>query len=146
MTSKFTMVDCPQGPFLQNMKPVFDSYTSTAPCSNSIFLSQLPNETCSHKMRDKSQNFISKLLPYSIHLVQTLSFKMIYYMSGLLLHFGSKIYHFLEKFLCFLLISDMFSEPYLLYFPGDLSLILWEQVSFFRDLMFMVFITRARII
>ena len=38
-------------------------------------------------------------------------------------------YFFLVKFLCFLLISEMFNEPYLLHFPGDLSLILWQQVS-----------------
>ena len=33
-------------------------------------------------------------------------------------------YFHLVKFLCFLLISEMFNEPYLLQFPGDLSLIL----------------------
>ena len=49
-------------------------------------------------------------------------------MSGLLPYLGSKTHYFLEKFLRFLLIIDMFSESYLLYFPGDLSLILWEQV------------------
>ena len=36
-------------------------------------------------------------------------------------------YFHLVKFLCFLLISEMFNEPYLLQFPGDLSLILWQQ-------------------
>ena len=65
-----------------------------------------------------------------IHVVQAFSFKMIYYMSGLLPYLGYKTYYFLEKFLYFLLISDMFSAPYLLKFSGDLSLILWEQVSF----------------
>ena len=35
-------------------------------------------------------------------------------MSGLLPYLGSKTHYFLEKFLCFLLIIDMFSEPYLL--------------------------------
>ena len=49
-----------------------------------------------------------------IHIVQILSFKMIYYMSWLLPYLGSKSYHFLEKFLCFLLIFEMFNEPYLL--------------------------------
>ena len=39
-------------------------------------------------------------------------------------------YFHLVKFLCFLLISEMFNEPYLLQFPGDLSLILWQQVSY----------------
>ena len=48
---------------------------------------------------------------YHVHVVQSLSFKMIYDMSGLLPHLGSKTYYFFEKFLCFLLISDMFSEP-----------------------------------
>ena len=50
--------------------------------------------------------------------------KMIHSMSGLLLSLGSKTYYFLRKFLCFLLIFDIFSKPYLLWFPGDLSLIL----------------------
>ena len=36
-----------------------------------------------------------------IHVTQILSFKMIYNMSGLLLHFGSKSYYFLEKLLVF---------------------------------------------
>ena len=58
-----------------------------------------------------------------------LSFKMIYNMPGLLPYLQSKTHYFLEKFLCFLLIFEMFNEPYLLYFPGDLSLILWEQIS-----------------
>ena len=35
-------------------------------------------------------------------------------MSGLLPYLGPKTHYFLEKFLCFLLIIDMFSEPYLL--------------------------------
>ena len=64
-----------------------------------------------------------------IHIAQTLSFKMIHYMSGLLAYSRSKIHYFLEKFLCFLLIFKMFNEPYLLEFTGNLSLILWEQVS-----------------
>ena len=51
-------------------------------------------------------------------------------MSGLLPYLGSKIHYFLEKLLCLLLIFEMFNEPYLIYFPGDLSLILWEQVSY----------------
>ena len=63
--------------------------------------------------------------------VQTLSFKMIYNMPGLLPYLGSKPHYFLENFLCFLLIFEMFNEPYLLQFPCDLSLILWEQVSYF---------------
>ena len=49
-----------------------------------------------------------------IHVVQTLSFKMICYMSWLLPYLGSKTYYFLEKFLCFLLIFEMFNESYLL--------------------------------
>ena len=49
-----------------------------------------------------------------IHVVHILCFHMIYYVSGLLLYLGSKTYYFLEKFLCFLLKFDMFSEPYLL--------------------------------
>ena len=49
-------------------------------------------------------------------------------MSELLPYLGSKTHYFFEKFLCFLLIIDMFSEPYLLKFPDHLSLILWEQV------------------
>ena len=61
--------------------------------------------------------------------VQTLSFKMIYNILGLLPHLGSKTHYFLEKFLCFLLIFEMFNESYLLWFNGDLSLILWEWVS-----------------
>ena len=65
-----------------------------------------------------------------IHVALTLSFKMIYYMSWLLPYLGSKNYFFLVKFLCFLLIFNMFNKPYLLLFPGDLSLILWEQVSY----------------
>ena len=60
--------------------------------------------------------------------VQTLSFKVTYNMPGLLPYFGSKTHYFLEKFLCFVLIFEMFNEPYLLSFPGDLSLILREQV------------------
>ena len=65
-----------------------------------------------------------------IHDVQTLSFKMICNIPGLLSDLGSKTHYFLEKFLCFLLIFEMFNEPYLLKLPGDLSLILWEQVSY----------------
>ena len=65
-----------------------------------------------------------------IHSVQTLSFKMIYNMPGLLPYLRYKSHYFLEKFLCFLLIFEMLNEPYLLKFPGDLSLILWEQVSY----------------
>ena len=38
----------------------------------SLVTSSVLHETCSHKMRDKSQNFIQ------IHVVQSLSFKMIY--------------------------------------------------------------------
>ena len=49
-------------------------------------------------------------------------------MAYLLPYLESKTHYFLEKFIYFLLIIDMFSEPYLP-FPGDLSLILWEQVS-----------------
>ena len=37
-----------------------------------------------------------------IHDVQTLNFKMIYNMPGLLPYLGSKTHYFLEKFLCFL--------------------------------------------
>ena len=40
-------------------------------------------------------------------------------------------YFFLVKFLCFLSISEMFNEPYLLQFPGDSLLILWQQFSCF---------------
>ena len=58
------------------------------------------------------------------HVIQIASFKIMYDMSRLLPHFWSKTHYFLEKFLCFLLISDNFSEPYLLQIPGDLSLIL----------------------
>ena len=47
-------------------------------------------------------------------LLRLLSFKMIYYMPGLLPYLGSKIHYFHEKFLSFLLISEMFNEPYLL--------------------------------
>ena len=46
--------------------------------------------------------------------VPTLSFKMIYNMLGLLPYLGSTTHYFLEKFLCFLLIFEMFNEPYLL--------------------------------
>ena len=35
-------------------------------------------------------------------------------MSGLLPIWGPKIHYFLEKFLCFLLIFEMFNDPYLL--------------------------------
>ena len=66
-----------------------------------------------------------------IHVVQTLSFKMIYYMSWLLPIWSPKTHNILEKFLCFLLIFEMLNELYLLQFPGDLSLILWEQVSYY---------------
>ena len=54
---------------------------------------------------------VAKFQPYNHHhFVQIQSFKMIYDMSGLL----PKTYYFLDKFLCFPLISDMFSESYLL--------------------------------
>ena len=92
-----------------------------------LHIEYLWNETCSHKMRDSCK--ISFPSYNHIHVVQTLSFKMIYYMSWLLPYLGSKTCYFLEKFLCFLLIFEMFSEPYLLLFNGDLSLILWEQFS-----------------
>ena len=59
-----------------------------------------------------------------IHIVQIVSFKMIPNMLGLLPDLGSKTYYFLEKFLCFLLIFEVFAESYLLLFLGDLSLIL----------------------
>ena len=49
-----------------------------------------------------------------IHVVQALSFKMICYMSGLLPIWGPKTHYFLEKFLCFLLIFEMFNELCLL--------------------------------
>ena len=65
-----------------------------------------------------------------IHVVQTRSFKMTYYMLWLLPYLGSKTFYFLEKFLYFLLFFEMFSESYLFQIPGDLSLILWEQVSY----------------
>ena len=45
-------------------------------------------------------------------------------MPGLLPYLGFKTHYFFEKFLCFLLIFEMFNKPYLLLFPGDLSLIL----------------------
>ena len=45
--------------------------------------------------------------------VQTLSFKMVYNMPLLLPYLGAKTHYFLEKFLCFLLIFEMFNEPYL---------------------------------
>ena len=45
-------------------------------------------------------------------------------MSGLLAYLGSKIHDFREKFFCFPLNFEMFNDPYLLQFPGDLSLIL----------------------
>ena len=48
---------------------------------------------------------------YYIHVVQILSFKMIHIRVAV--WFGVQTYYFLEKFLCFLLISKMFSEPYL---------------------------------
>ena len=44
-----------------------------------------------------------------IHVVQTLSFKMIYYMSVLLPIWVPKTHYFLEKFLCFLLIIEIFN-------------------------------------
>ena len=47
---------------------------------------------------------------WHIPVVQIIS----HYTSGLLPHLGSKTYCILKKFLCFLSISDMFSEPYLL--------------------------------
>ena len=82
-------------------------------------------------MSVKLQNFIPS---YNyIHVVQILSFKITYNVLGLLPYVGSKIYYFLEKFLCILLIADMLSEPYLLKFPGNLSLILWEQVSYMSE-------------
>ena len=46
--------------------------------------------------------------------VQILSFKMIYNMPGLLSYLGSKTHYLIQKFLCFLLIFEMFNEPYLL--------------------------------
>ena len=55
---------------------------------------------------------------------------MIYYKSGLLPVWGPKTPLFPCDILCFLLIFEMFNEPYLHKFPGDLSLILWERVSF----------------
>ena len=48
-----------------------------------------------------------------IHNVQTQSFKMIYNMPGLLSYLGSKTHYLIEKFLWFLLIFEMFIEPYL---------------------------------
>ena len=47
-----------------------------------------------------------------IHDVQTLNFKMIYTMPGLLPYLGFKTNYSLEKFLCFLLIFEMFNELY----------------------------------
>ena len=38
-------------------------------------------------------------------------------MSRLLHYLGTKTPYFLEKFLCLLLIFEMFKEPYLLLFP-----------------------------
>ena len=57
------------------------------------------NETCSHKMRDSRK--ISFERCKQIHDVQTLSFKMIYNMPGLLPYLGSKTHYFLQKFLVF---------------------------------------------
>ena len=77
-----------------------------------------------------------------IHVVQILSFKiMIYDMSGLLPYLGARTHYFLEKFLSFLLIFEVFNEPYLLLFPSDLSLILWEQVSYVLICFIIYFVT-----
>ena len=59
-----------------------------------------------------------------IHDVQTLSFKMIYNMSGLLPYWGSKTYYFLEKFLGFLLTFEMFNETWS-------PLVPWQFVTYF---------------
>ena len=53
-----------------------------------------------------------QVIALQIHVVQPLSFKMIHYMSELLLEVQAP--YFLEKFLCFLLIIDRFSGPHLL--------------------------------
>ena len=50
-------------------------------------------------------------------------------MLGLLPYLGAKTQYFLEKF-HFQIIFDMYIRPYLLKFPGDLSIIFWEQVSY----------------
>ena len=50
-----------------------------------------------------------------IHIVQTVSFKIIYYMLCLLPYLRSLITHFLGKFPCFHLIFDIFNGPYRLY-------------------------------
>ena len=79
----------------------------------------------SHKISFPSYN--------QIHIVQTLSFKMIYYMSWLLPISGPKTHYFLINSFVFFWFFEMFNGPYLLKFPGDLSLILWEQVSFYIE-------------
>ena len=61
-------------------------------------------------MIDKSQNSVESYK--QIDDVHSLSFKM-HYIPGLLPYLGSKTHYFLEKFLCFLLIVEMFNEPYL---------------------------------
>ena len=116
-----------QGGFIQHWHHHHPDTKTLLGCLYLIHL-LLSYETCSHKLRDKLQ--ISFPSYNQIHVVQTLSFKMIYHMSLLLPHLESKTYYFLVKFLCFLLIFEMVNEPHLLYFPGDLSLILWEQVSY----------------
>ena len=57
---------------------------------------------------------------------------MIYNVSELLDVKRPKHQYFLQKFLCFLLFSVMFTEPYLLKCSGDFPLILTEQISYYQ--------------
>ena len=87
-------------------------------------------ETCHHEMRVKLQNYFLRFV--QIQNAQKTSFKMICNcnMLTLITVFPVKTLTEGQKFLCFLLIMSMCIEPYVLTHTGDLTLILWWQVSF----------------
>ena len=97
-----------------------------------------PNETCSHKMRDKSQNFISKLIPRLIF-CRLQALKWFIKIQGYYLFLSPRPIISLRNSFVFYWLLTYFSEPYLLSFSSDLSSILWEYVSNIRTWLYSQF-------